>query len=86
MPLQARQKNQSTHDHQTSTPMHFSEQTEVNKNSKKVRPTKADLHKVSQKLSALLEKYMFYLEYERNVSPKTRENYSLWIGRLILFL
>jgi len=66
--------------------MHFSEQTEANKNNKKVRPTKAELHKVSQKLSALLEKYMFYLEYERNVSPKTRENYSLWIGRLILFL
>jgi len=66
--------------------MRFSEQTEANKNKKKVRPTKAELHKVSQKLSALLEKYMFYLEYERNVSPKTRENYSLWIGRLILFL
>ena len=54
--------------------------------SAKKRPTKAELQQVSYKLSALLEKYMFYLEYERNVSPKTRENYGLWIGRLIDFL
>jgi len=66
--------------------MHFSDHQEAAKTKKKVRPSKAELNKVSYKLSALLEKYMFYLEYERNVSPKTRENYSLWIGRLILFL
>ncbi len=66
--------------------MHFSETAEHNKTKKKALPTKAEFQKISYKLSALLEKYMFYLEYERNVSPKTRENYSLWIGRLILFL
>ncbi|MEI6426176.1 MAG: site-specific tyrosine recombinase/integron integrase [Candidatus Absconditabacteria bacterium] len=65
--------------------MHFSEHQELAKTKKK-RPTKSELQHISYKLSALLEKYMFYLEYERNVSPKTRENYSLWIGRLILFL
>lgn len=29
---------------------------------------------------------MYYLQYERNMSPKTRENYTLWITRLIDFL
>ena len=29
---------------------------------------------------------MFYLKYEKNVSPKTIENYSLWLNRLIEFL
>lgn len=29
---------------------------------------------------------MYYLQYERNMSPKTRENYTLWINRLINFL
>ena len=66
--------------------MHFSEHQEAAKTKKKARPTQWELKSISYKLSILLEKYMFYLEYERNVSPKTRENYSLWIGRLILFL
>lgn len=34
-------------------------------------------------LSAMIEKYMLYLQYEKNASPKTIENYSLWLGRLI---
>ncbi|MFA5748178.1 MAG: phage integrase N-terminal SAM-like domain-containing protein, partial [Candidatus Absconditabacterales bacterium] len=38
------------------------------------------------KLSNLLEKYIFYLKYEKNVSPKTLENYSLWLNRLIEFV
>lgn len=31
----------------------------------------------------MIEKYMLYLQYEKNVSPKTIENYSLWLGRLV---
>jgi site-specific recombinase XerD len=36
-------------------------------------------------ISALLEKYMYYLQYEKNVSPKTIENYSLWLNRFLEF-
>lgn len=36
-------------------------------------------------ISALLEKYMYYLQYEKNVSPKTMENYSLWLNRFLEF-
>ena len=39
MPRQPRQKTQATHDHQTSTPMHFSEHQEAAKTKKKARPT-----------------------------------------------
>lgn len=34
----------------------------------------------------MIEKYIFYLTYEKNVSPKTIENYSLRLNRLVLFL
>ncbi len=34
----------------------------------------------------LIEKYMFYLQYEKNSSPKTIENYSLWLNRMINFV
>lgn len=36
-------------------------------------------------ISALLEKYVFYLQYEKNVSPKTIENYSLRLNRFLEF-
>jgi len=36
-------------------------------------------------ISAILEKYMYYLQYEKNVSPKTMENYSLWLNRFLEF-
>ncbi|MCF7834907.1 tyrosine-type recombinase/integrase [Candidatus Gracilibacteria bacterium] len=32
-------------------------------------------------LTNLIDKYIFYLQYEKNVSPKTIENYSLWLNR-----
>ncbi len=31
----------------------------------------------------LLEKFLFYMEYERNSSPRTLENYSLWLNRFV---
>ena len=34
-------------------------------------------------LAALIDKYMIYMEYEKNMSPKTMENYSLWLNRLV---
>ena len=39
----------------------------------------------SLKLTNLIDKYMFYLRYEKNVSPKTIENYSLRLNRLVDF-
>jgi len=36
-------------------------------------------------ISSLLEKYMYYLQYEKNVSPKTMENYSLRLNRFLEF-
>lgn len=41
--------------------------------------------KSSFHLTPLIDKYMFYLKYEKNVSPKTIENYSLWLNRLVDF-
>lgn len=35
------------------------------------------------KLSTLIETYLSYLRYERNASPKTLENYKLWLNRLV---
>ena len=40
----------------------------------------------STTISALLEKFMYYLQYEKNVSPKTIENYSLWLNRFLEFV
>lgn len=37
------------------------------------------------KLSTLVDKFLFYCEYEKNTSPKTLENYSLWLNRLISY-
>lgn len=34
----------------------------------------------------LFEKFLFYLQYEKNSSPKTLENYSLWINRFISYV
>ncbi len=36
-------------------------------------------------LESLVEKYLSYLQYERNVSPKTLENYSFYLNRLIAY-
>ena len=36
-------------------------------------------------ISSLLEKYMYYLQYEKNFSPKTIENYSLRLNRFLEF-
>ena len=37
-------------------------------------------------MRALIDKFMFYLKYEKNMSPKTSENYSLRLNRLVDFL
>lgn len=36
-------------------------------------------------LEYLIEKYLTYLQYEKNVSPKTLENYSFYLNRLISY-
>lgn len=36
-------------------------------------------------LSHLIKLYITYLEYEKNSSPKTIENYSLWLSRFLNF-
>jgi len=40
----------------------------------------------STKLTQLIDKYSYYLTYEKNVSPKTLENYTLRLNRLVDFL
>lgn len=37
-------------------------------------------------LSNLIDKYIYYLEYEKNASPKTIENYSLWLNRFLNYV
>jgi len=39
----------------------------------------------SNSASYLIDKFLFYCEYEKNTSPKTLENYSLWLNRFIEF-
>lgn len=36
-------------------------------------------------LSDMIENFMTYLQYEKNTSPKTIENYSLWLRRFTEF-
>ncbi len=37
-------------------------------------------------ISNLIDKFVFYLEYEKNVSPKTLENYTLWLNRFLGYI
>lgn len=37
-------------------------------------------------VEVLLEKFLNYLEYEKNNSPRTLENYSLWINRFVSYV
>ena len=37
----------------------------------------------SRTLSSMLDTFQLYLEHEKNASPKTRENYGLWLGRFL---
>ena len=37
-------------------------------------------------IESLLEKFLFYLEYEKNTSKKTLENYSLWLNRFVSYI
>ena len=40
----------------------------------------------SNNLSAHLERFINYLQYTKNASPKTIENYSLWVNRFIEYV
>lgn len=42
--------------------------------------------KFSLSIESLIEKFLYYLEYEKNNSPKTLENYSLWLNRFINYV
>ena len=37
-------------------------------------------------LDSLLDKFLNYLEFEKNNSPKTLENYSLWLNRFVNYI
>lgn len=37
-------------------------------------------------VEGLLEKFLYYLEFEKNVSAKTLENYSLWLNRFVAYI
>ncbi|MFZ5342007.1 MAG: site-specific integrase [Patescibacteria group bacterium] len=37
-------------------------------------------------LSGFIDSYLSYLQYERNSSPKTIENYKLWLTRFAQFV
>jgi len=36
-------------------------------------------------LGELIDKFVFHLQYEKNASPKTIENYTLRLNRLIAY-
>ena len=43
-------------------------------------------YSLSNTLSSHLERFVNYLQYTRNASPKTIENYSLWVNRFIDYI
>lgn len=48
---------------------------------KKIQSDQKQYKKFSLSVESLLEKFLYYLEYEKNNSPKTLENYSLRLNR-----
>jgi site-specific recombinase XerC len=40
----------------------------------------------SRSLASMLDTFQLYLEHEKNASPKTRENYGLWLGRFLEYI
>ncbi|MBR4633882.1 site-specific integrase [bacterium] len=59
-------------------------------NSKKVFSTikdkKSESYSFSNTLSSHLERFINYLQYTKNASPKTIENYSLRVNRFIDYI
>lgn len=47
---------------------------------------KNNSYSFSNKLSSHLERFINYLKYTKNASPKTIENYSLWISRFMSYI
>ena len=47
---------------------------------------KSDSYSFSNKLSSHLERFVNYLQYTKNASPKTIENYSLRVNRFIEYI
>ena len=43
-------------------------------------------NRFSLSVDSLLEKFLYYLEFEKNNSPKTLENYSLWLNRFASYV
>ena len=46
----------------------------------------SDSYSFSNTLTANLDRFVNYLQYTKNASPKTIENYSLWINRFIEYV
>jgi site-specific recombinase XerD len=48
----------------------------------------SDIHwsEKTNNITHLIDKFLFYCEYEKNTSPKTLENYSLWLNRLVKYI
>ena len=47
---------------------------------------KSDSYSFSNNLSSHLERFVNYLQYTKNASPKTIENYSLRVNRFIEYI
>ena len=47
---------------------------------------KEKFYSFSNTLSSHLERFVNYLQYTKNASPKTIENYSLWVNRFINYI
>ena len=47
---------------------------------------KSDSYSFSNNLSSHLDRFINYLQYTKNASPKTIENYSLWVNRFIQYI
>ena len=53
---------------------------------KKSKGKKTDRYSFSNNLSSHLERFVNYLQYTKNASPKTIENYSLRVNRFIGYI
>lgn len=57
-----------------------------NFNHHNVTKGKTTPYSFSNRLSSNLERFVNYLKYTKNASPKTIENYSLWVNRFIEYI
>lgn len=59
---------------------------QITKTLQSKHQTPGNAKSTTMRISSLIDKFLFYCEYEKNTSPKTLENYSLRLKRLVEYI